>query len=242
MLSTRPRGVPLTQRINASLLCRPDVPPGSGFFFVWRWHANHSTHMSKIHESPIHELHPTQLTVGMIEVQDKKKRLMSLAPKDRQTFMHAHPIPAVLGPGDKLYSTDHHHLGRAALEGGVTIGYFEVEADLSDHCIDDFWKEMDKNLWMHPLDEHGVRHYYAAIPDHLGKLIDDPYRSLAGYVRDAGGYKKTPTAFAEFAWADFFRRTIPIESLQADFAAAVHTALSLTHSKLASGLPGLKTK
>lgn len=198
--------------------------------------------MPKIHESPIHDLRPTQLTVGMIEVQDKKEHLKSLAPQDQQAFMQAHPIPAVLGPDGRLYITDHHHLGRAALESRVTIGYFEVEADLSKCQLDDFWKEMDKNLWVHPLDEHGVRHYYAAIPDRLDKLIDDPYRSLAGYVRNAGGYDKTPTAFAEFVWADFFRRAIPIEDLQADFQAAVRSALPLAHSKLASGLPGYKAK
>jgi len=198
--------------------------------------------MSKIHESPINNLRPTQLTVGMLEVAEKKKHLMSLAPKDQQAFMQAHPIPAVLGPGGNLYITDHHHLGRAALEAGVTVGYFEVEADLSDHHIDDFWKAMDKNLWVHPLDEHGVRHYYTTIPEHLDKLVDDPYRSLAGYVRDAGGYEKTPTAFAEFVWADFFRRAIPVEDLKTDFAAAVRTAVPLAHEKLAAGLPGYKPK
>lgn len=154
--------------------------------------------MPKLHESRIHDLRPTQLTVGMIEVQAKKTHLAAMAPADQQAFMQAHPIPAVLGPGGQLYITDHHHLGRAALDAGVTTGYFMVEADLSQHSQDDFWKAMDQNLWVHPLDEHGVRHYYASIPKHLEKLVDDPYRSLAGYVRDAGGYDKTPTAFAEF--------------------------------------------
>jgi len=101
---------------------------------------------------------------------------------------------------------------------------------------------MDKNLWVHPLDEYGVRHYYSTIPDQLGKLIDDIYRSLAGYVRDAGGYEKTPTAFAEFVWADFFRRSIAIEDLKADFQAAVRTALPLAQSRLAKGMPGFKQK
>lgn len=198
--------------------------------------------MPKLHESPLHDLRPTQLTVGMIEVQDKKAHLAALAAADQAAFMQAHPIPAVIGPGGALYITDHHHLGRAALEAGVVTGYFEVEADLSKHAIDDFWTEMDKNLWVHPLDEHGVRHYYASIPDHLEKLIDDPYRSLAGYVRNAGGYDKTPTAFAEFVWADFFRRAIPIEDLQANFHAAVQAALPLAKGKFAKALPGYNGK
>jgi len=197
--------------------------------------------MAKIREALIHELHPTQITVGMIEVHDKKKHLASLSTAEQQAFMQAHPIPAVLGPGGKLYITDHHHLGRAALEAGVASGYFTVEADLSGSALDAFWKEMDNNLWVHPLDENGVRHYYAQIPSHLEKLIDDPYRSLAGYVRDAGGYDKTPTAFAEFVWADFFRRSIPCEDVKADFHGAVQAGLSLAKGKLAAGLPGHKT-
>ena len=196
--------------------------------------------MPKIQESMIDKLHPTQLTVGMIEVHDKKKHLVSLKAEEQRGFMQAHPMPAVIGPQGKLYITDHHHLGRAALEAGVTAGFFLVEADLSSCGLDDFWKEMDKNLWVHPLDENGVRHYYSAIPMHLEKLVDDAYRSLAGYVRNAGGYDKTPTAFAEFVWADFFRRSIPIEDLKADFQAAVKTALPLAQSHLAKGMPGFR--
>jgi hypothetical protein len=68
---------------------------------------------------------------------------------------------------------------------------------------DDFWTEMDRNLCVHPLDENGVRQNYSAIPQRLQDLVDDVYRSLAGYARNAGGFDKTPTAFAEFIWADY---------------------------------------
>ncbi len=217
------------------LLCCPDPRQGGQ-------HDNRQKNaMPKLHESRIHDLRPTQLTVGMIEMQDKKTHLAAMASADQQAFMQAHPIPAVVGPGGQLYITDHHHLGRAALEAGLTTGYFMVEADLSKNNLDDFWKAMDQNLWVHPLDEHGVRHYYASIPDHLEKLVDDPYRSLAGYVRNAG-YDKTPTAFAEFVWADFFRRSVPVEDLLTDFQAAVRAALPLAKSKFAKALPGYNGK
>jgi hypothetical protein len=152
--------------------------------------------------------------------------------------MKAHPMPAVIGPKARLYITDHHHLGRAALEAGLTCGYFLVEEDLSSCGADDFWKQMNKNQWVHPLDENGVRHYYSAVPEQLGKLVDDVDRSLAGYVRDGGGFEKTPTAFAEFVWADFFRRTIPIEDVRGDFGAAVKAGMTLAKSRLAKGIPG----
>ncbi len=198
--------------------------------------------MAKLQQVLIKNLRPTQLTVGMIEVADKKARLSALKPADQSDFMEAHPMPVVLGPGAKPYITDHHHLARAALEARVTIGFYTVEADLSERKADDFWKEMDKNFWVHPLDQYGVRHHYPAIPSGIEALVDDVYRSLAGYVRDAGGYDKTHTAFAEFVWADFFRRTIPIEDVTADFHATVPTARRLAQSPLAKGIPGYKEK
>ncbi|GAB3628962.1 hypothetical protein PTE30175_00473 [Pandoraea terrae] len=198
--------------------------------------------MAKIHQCVLHELHPTQLTVGMIEVHAKKKHLVSMKPAQQQEFLQAHPIPAVAGPGGKMYITDHHHLGRAALDAGIPQAFLMVEADMSDKNVDDFWKAMDEKLWVHPLDACGVRHYYASIPNHLEKLVDDAYRSLAGYVRDAGGFDKTPTAFAEFIWADFFRRSIAVEDLQVNFDAAVQRAIPLAKSAQAKYLPGYNGK
>ena len=198
--------------------------------------------MSKIQEAPLKDLHPTQLTVGLIVVRDKKKHLEGMSSGEQRGFMKDHPMPAVIGPQKALYITDHHHLGRAALDAGVTSGYFLVEADLSQSTMESFWKEMNENQWVHPLDEHGVRHVYSLIPDRLGKLVDDLYRSLAGYVRDAHGFDKTPTAFAEFIWADFFRRNIPIETVRADFATAVQAGISLAQSRWAKNIPGYNAK
>jgi hypothetical protein len=74
------------------------------------------TKMPKLEESIIQNSHPTQLTVGMIEVEDKTKHLASLKAQEQRDFMQAHPIPAVKGPQGALFITDHHHLARAALE------------------------------------------------------------------------------------------------------------------------------
>ncbi len=198
--------------------------------------------MPKLQNAPLISLHPTQLTVGMIVVRDKKKHLAELTAAQQQDFLQAHPMPGVLGPKGALYITDHHHLGRAALDAGLDSAFVCVEEDFSDHDPDKFWKAMNKNQWVHPLDANGVRHYYTTLPQHLDKLVDDPYRSLAGYVRDAGGFDKTPTAFAEFIWADFFRRNVPVEDVQADFKSAVQAALPLAQCRLAKGIPGFNGK
>lgn len=198
--------------------------------------------MSKVREAALKSLHPTQLTAGMIVVQDKREHLAGMSAADRQSFMKAHPMPAVVGPQSKLYITDHHHLGRAALDAGVPTGFFLVEEDFSKCTLEAFWKEMNENLWVHPLDENGVRHNYSTIPSCLDKLVDDVYRSLAGYVRDAGGFDKTPTAFAEFIWADFFRRNIAVETVREDFQTAVRAGISLAQGKWAKNIPGYNRK
>jgi hypothetical protein len=161
----------------------------------------------------------------MIEVNKKKHHLAKLGAGELKKFMEEHPMPAVVGPEGKLYITDHHHLGRGALEAGVEVGCFQVEADLS-HLAGD------------AMDDSGVRHRYDKIPHHLGGLVDDVYRSLAGYVREGGGYEKRPSAFEEFVWADFFRRLIAIEDVQADFDGAVKLGMSLARSDKAKRMPG----
>jgi hypothetical protein len=194
--------------------------------------------MPKLHQAPIKSLCPTQLTIGMIEVEAKRKHLAALSAKEQQEFLESHPMPVVIGPDKRLYITDHHHLARAALEAGVAGGYFTIDADFGSYGTEEFWRKMDENSWVHPLDQNGVRHHYACIPNHLNQLIDDVYRSLAGFVRDAGGYEKTRTAFAEFIWADFFRRNVAIEDVHADFHLAVRHAQRLARSPLAKGIPG----
>jgi hypothetical protein len=194
--------------------------------------------MSKLKRAPVKSLYPTQLTVGMLEVKVKRDRLLKLSPDEREAFLESHPMPTVVGPELRLYITDHHHLARAALDARVKEACFSVEADFSSLRPKKFWTEMEKRSWVHPLDEHGVRHTYQHLPGSLKKLADDVYRSLAGFVRDAGGFRKTDAAFVEFVWADFFRRNIAVEEVTADFRAAVRRGKRLAQSPLAKRIPG----
>jgi hypothetical protein len=198
--------------------------------------------MAKLHEVEIHRLRPTQVTVGLIEVHDKRAKLEALRKHEQKEFLFAHAIPAVWGPDGKLYITDHHHLGRAASEAGIDTGFFWIEDDFSKAPIAQFWPKMSAAGWAHPIDQNGNGCPFEKIPDHLEKLLDDPYRSLAGYVRDAGGFDKTATAFAEFQWADFFRPRLTIGPTRADFLASVAKAVKLAASPEAAKLPGFRGK
>ena len=69
-------------------------------------------------------------------------------------------------------------------------------------------------------------------------MEDDPYRSLAGELRNIGGFAKDSTPFSEFLWADFLRPRIKAKAIKADFNAALDEALKLSKTGDADYLPG----
>jgi hypothetical protein len=186
----------------------------------------------------IADLRPTQITVGMREVLTKRERWREMGVKKDQTFLGKHIIPVVLGPKQRHYVVDHHHLARALHDEGVKQVAIMVAFNLSQLDRDAFWKVMDNRNWMHPYDAEGVRRPYRYIPKSVSELIDDPFRSLAGELRRAGGFAKDTTPFSEFLWADFLRRRLKRKLLERDFDHAIETALELAKSQEASYLPG----
>ncbi|GAC1551129.1 MAG: ParB-like protein [Beijerinckiaceae bacterium] len=186
----------------------------------------------------IADLRPTQMTVGMREVAAKRKEWKKRDPEDADAFLGKHMIPVVLGPKRRHYVTDHHHLARALHEEGVDNVLVTVISDLSKLEKGAFWFFLDNRALMHPFDEHGTRRPYSDIPKQIVDLVDDPYRSLAGELRLAGGYAKDTTPFSEFLWADFLRRRVSRGDVVKDFDAALETALKLAKSKEADFLPG----
>jgi len=69
-------------------------------------------------------------------------------------------------------------------------------------------------------------------------MEDDPYRSLAGELRFAGGYAKDTTPFSEFLWADALRRRVDSKTIKDDPDTALEQALAFAKSSAASYLPG----
>lgn len=192
----------------------------------------------RLNPVPLTELRPTQITVGMREVKEKRNRWKELAAAKGGDFLGKHMIPAILGPKERHYVIDHHHLGRALLDEGVTDVLVTVVADLRKLEKDAFWIFLDNRGWTHPFDAEGQRRTYADVPKSLSDLVDDPYRSLAGELRRAGGYAKDTTPFAEFLWADFLRRRIKPQTIDKDFEEALEKALQLAKSPDADFLPG----
>jgi hypothetical protein len=184
------------------------------------------------------DLRPTQITVGMREVEAKRKRWSEIKGDKGGKFLGKHMVPVVLGPKHRNYVVDHHHLARALHEAGVKDIAVTAIANLSALDSDEFWTVMDNRNWMHPFDAEGVRRRYADIPKSVKDLVDDPFRSLAGELRRAGGFAKDTTPFSEFLWADFLRRRLKRKAVERDFGRAIEQALQLAKSPAATHLPG----
>jgi hypothetical protein len=192
---------------------------------------------------PILSLRPTQMTVGMIEVNEKRRRMREhwkahKSKKKQGEFLGSHMIPVVVGPDKRHYVVDHHHLARALHEEGIKDILVSVIADLTMVDKDAFWGVLDNHRWVYPYDAKGERHHFKDIPKSVTELKDDPFRSLAGELRRVGGFAKDTTPFSEFLWADFLRRKMSRKNVDANFEKAIEKALGFAKSKDAVYLPG----
>ena len=191
-----------------------------------------------LHPTPVLSLRPTQMTVGMREVELKRHAWRERKPNDLEQFLGSHMVPVIFGPGKKHFLIDHHHLACALHAEGVESVFVTVVADM--HKLDDstFWNMMDYHGWTHPFDGKGRRRDYKDLPRTVEGMIDDPYRSLAGQLRNIGGFAKDSTPYSEFVWADFLRLRIKPKAIERDFETALRSALDLAKSEEANYLPG----
>jgi hypothetical protein len=183
------------------------------------------------------ELRPTQATVGFWQVERKRRKRRQRIKREGDGGGRE-MVPTVLGPKGRHYLIDRHHLARALHDDGVKEVLSGVVADLSALPKDSFWGFLDNKAWCHPYDAAGVRRGFSIIPNTIAELVDDPYRSLAGELRRAGGYAKDLAPFSEFLWADYLRTRVDVRVIQHDFEAAVLKAVKLAKSKEATFLPG----
>jgi hypothetical protein len=186
----------------------------------------------------IADLIPTQVTVGMREVDFKRRRWRGRDSQNAASYLRSHSVPVILGPRAQYYIVDRHHLTRALHEEGVEEISTVVVGDLSALSFDEFWPVLESRGYPHWFDDKGDRLSYGDIPKTVFDLTDDPYRSLSGALKRVGGYAKNSTPFSEFRWADFLRRRIVRETVERDFDHALELALVLAQSRQAITLPG----
>lgn len=178
-------------------------------------------------EAKLEKLRPTQVTVGYDEVAFKRRQWVAQSDEDKARFLSEHPFPAVLGPHSEYYIIDGHHLGRALLEAGVDVAPLSVIENLSHLSPAEFWSVMNRRGLTYPYDAQGRRRDFEQMPESLGELTDDPFRSLAAQVRREGGYAKDPTPFAEFKCANYLRDHLSFAALRAYPERALKCAMKL---------------
>ena len=172
----------------------------------------------------VSKLSPMQNAVGFDEVNDKIARYSAKSKADLKDYLLVHPVPVVIGNGGNFYLTDHHHLANAlwkTAEGKNEAGIdtknvrvvVKVQYNIAPLKGYHFWKEMHKARLVYLFDNYGGGPMRPKdLCAHIKDLSNDPYRSLAWEVRSRYGYSKSPHAFAEFLWADFFRIRIVIDN------------------------------
>ena len=153
-------------------------------------------------------LRPTQFAVGYEEVKLKAEQWSRMGKKQRK------------------------------IEEGIEAVWVTVLDDLSwlDPAV--FWRTLEFRSWSHPYDHRGQRRDYREMPRRLTELEDDPYRSLAGLARAAGGFAKDQAPFVEFMWADYFRTRVPVRTIKKQPARATREGLRLARASDARYLPG----
>ena len=197
-----------------------------------------NTREPRVHPVPILSLRPTQMTVGMREVKEKRKRWREQNKGKQADLLGRHMIPVVHGPDERYYVIDHHHLARALHDEGIKDVLVAVVGDLRMVERDAFWGVMDNKRWVYPYDAKGERRHFRDLPKSIPDLKDDPFRSLAGELRRMGGFAKDTTPFSEFLWADFLRRKLSRKAVDGNFDKALEKGLAFARSKDAIYLPG----
>jgi hypothetical protein len=189
-----------------------------------------------MHKGEVVELHPTQIVVGYKEVELKEARLEGMTEKELDLYLQEHPFPVVTGPRNRKFMIDHHHLGLALVRRKHKHCYYNAVHEFHTIPPDKFFRVMSVMELLYLGGPDGKLMSVTQIPKRVEDLVDDPYRSLAGVCRDAGGFTKVHTPYSEFQWASFFRDRIIID--KQDWEGTVKHAVQLAGTIEAKFLPG----
>jgi len=161
--------------------------------------------------------------------------------KHPQTAKERHPLPAANFDTSNatLFVVDHHHESLSLMTSAhdFTTTPIKVVHDYSSLTPQQFWQKMQDEKLLNTNNSGPANSF------------DDPYRSLARYVRKAGGFEKADALYEEFQWADFFRDKIDAKLLDDlnnavekggvwQKTEAIKQAFALARSEQAKDLPG----
>lgn len=191
---------------------------------------------------PTLSLKPTQFSVGMKEIECRAAELRKLGSKERRRLVRKTRVPIVVSPWKELYATDRHHYLYACWLAGIRKVRIHIVKDCSKSRASyrAFWRQMRRDRLAYSDDQFGDGPRSPLyLPVDVRGLADDPYRSLAWLVRQEGGYENCDQLFAEYKWANFFRRRRLLEpSGRRGFGPALKRGIHFARSPAARNLPG----
>ena len=189
------------------------------------------------------DLRPTQFAIGMLEIDEKIKEVSKMSKKELKAYVHDNVVPVVRSADDELYIVDKHHFLSVCYHLDIKKVKVEIIKDFSLDLkmnYEKFWKWMLKTRNSYPYCQFGEGPREAIyLPHDIRGLADDPYRSIAWFVRKSGGFENTDKNFAEFQWANFFRSKHLLRKFgRKGFPQALVAAVKLAQSEDARKLPG----
>ena len=133
-------------------------------------------------------IHPTESQIGWSWV---LRKILKKGYED----LNDEVVPAIFGPGNRLYITDSHHtlasLDYVGIDMQITM---DILCDLRHLYIDDFWNVMEKNNYTY-LYKHFSPNYlpekikWQQLPENfeftpdIQTMSDDPWRSIISYAQ-----------------------------------------------------------
>ena len=182
---------------------------------------------------------PTQSSVGLHQVKMKAKKMENMKEHILKQYLKERPVPVVVDRNKRFYLIDRHHLCSACILINIKKVKIVITADFSDTKSDtEFWTRMQENKYVLLQDSHGKIITPNMLPQKLTELSNDPYRSLAGLLRDAGTIGKVDIPFSEFKWANFFRKHFDEKVVEDMLHTNIKKATHLARSEHAKDIPG----
>lgn len=188
-------------------------------------------------------LRPTQFAVGMLEVDEKIKEISSLSKKEIKRYIKDNIVPVVKGLDEEYYVVDKHHFLSVCYQLGINKVKIDVIKDFSDQpdlTYEEFWEWMFSSRNCYPYCQFGQGPREPLyLPHDVRGLADDPYRSIAWFVRKAGAFENSEKNFSEFQWANFFRSKGLLKKYgRKGLPEALVEAVRLSQTEEARKLPG----
>src|SRR6476660_10147871 len=95
----------------------------------------------------VSDLFPTQVTVGMREVEIKRRQWREKPNDKAANYLNTHRVPVILGPDARHYIIDRHHLTLALHDEGVREIPVSIVANMTEFSFGEFWTTLESRSW-----------------------------------------------------------------------------------------------